>query len=207
MIFCFGCVFFVPVFSFLRDKCYLCLRKTKPNILMMTESEVSRKLITDFYSQHVDELKAFVAKRLGYSSESEDLVQNIFLKLLESDKMISPVTLPCLVYTIARNMISDYWRHHTSVTEYEHYIKATSEIYRERKEAHSVYSAVELTEILERGIARLTDRQRHIYRMNVIDGMQVSEISECLQENYKSVENKLGAARKVVRQYVRRMWA
>ncbi|MDO4309676.1 MAG: sigma-70 family RNA polymerase sigma factor [Prevotella sp.] len=173
----------------------------------MTESEVLKKLITDFYSQHAGEVKAFVAKRLGYSSESEDLVQNIFLKLLESDKMISPVTLPCLVYTIARNMISDYWRHHSSVNEYEHYIKTTVGIYPERTEVRSVYSAVELNDILERGIARLTDRQRHIYRMNVIEGMQVSEISECLQENYKSVENRLGAARKVVRQYVRKMLA
>ena len=174
---------------------------------MMTESEVSKKLVTDFYSQHADEVKSFVAKRLGYSHESEDLVQNIFLTLLESDKMISPVTLPCLIYTMARNMISDYWRHHSSVSEYEHYIKTTYSIYTERAEIRSVYSSIELNDILERGIARLTDRQRHIYRMNVIDGMQVSEISERLQENYKSVENRLGAARKVVRQYVRKMLA
>ena len=37
--------------------------------------------------------------------------QNIFLRLLQMDKMISSVTLPCLVYTVARNLICDYWRH------------------------------------------------------------------------------------------------
>lgn len=172
----------------------------------MTEHEVSEKLLTDFYRQHIDEVKAFVSKRIDYSAESEDLVQNIFLKLLESDKMISPVTLPCLIYTMARNMISDYWRHRMSVNEYEHYIKNASDIY-SRVEERTVYSAVELNEVLERGIARLSDKQRHIYRMNVVYGMQVSEISEHLHENYKSVENRLGAARKVMRNYVRRMLA
>lgn len=172
----------------------------------MTDSEVSKKLITDFYCLHADEVKAYVSKRLDYSAESEDLVQNIFLRLLESDRMISSVTLPCLIYTIARNMISDYWRHRVSVAEYEHYIKR-SPLAAARVEECSVYSSVELNEVLERGIARLSDNQRHIYRMNVIYGMQVSEISEQLHENYKSVENRLGAARKVVRKYVRRMLA
>lgn len=172
----------------------------------MTESEVSKKLITDFYSRHVKEIKAFVLKRMDYSVESEDIVHNIFLKLLESDRMISSVTLPCLVYTMARNMISDYWRHRASVEEYEHYIKNVSVI-KNVVDERSVYSAVEVGEILERGIARLSDKQRHIYRMNVIDGMQVSEISECLNENYKSVENRLGVARKVMRKYMKRMLA
>lgn len=172
----------------------------------MTKSEVSKKLIADFYCQHLDEVNAFVAKRLDYSVESEDLVQNIFLKLLESDKMISSVTLPCLIYTIARNMISDYWRHRMSVMEYEHYIRCKSYAC-ERVEECSVYSSMELNEIFERGIARLSEKQRHIYRMNVVYGMQVSEISEHLQENYKSIENRLGTARKVMRKYVRRMLA
>lgn len=172
----------------------------------MTEPEISKKLITDFYIQHIEEVKAFVLKRMDYSAESEDVVHNVFLKLLESDKIISAVTLPCLVYTMARNMIYDYWRHRMSVDEYEHYIRKVSGIY-DRVEDSSVYSAVEISEILERGMARLSDKQRGIYRMNVVCGMQVSEISECLNENYKSVENRLGAARKVMRKYMRRMLA
>lgn len=172
----------------------------------MMEREASKKLITDFYCRHLDEVKAFVSKRLGYSAESDDIVQNIFLRLLESDKMISPVTLPCLIYTIARNMTYDFWRHHASVEEYEHYIKKNSDT-NGHVEERSLYSSIELNEILEHGIARLSDKQRHIYRMNVVDGMQVSEISELLHENYKSVEYRLGAARKVMRKYVRKMLA
>lgn len=172
----------------------------------MAESDASRKLITEFYSQHLEEVRAYVAKCMDYSADSEDVVQNIFLRLLEPGKVISAITLPCLVYTIARNMVSDYWRHRVSVGEYEHYVK-TAAPYGDTVEASSVYSTFEFNEVLERGMARLADSQRRVYRLNVIGGMKVSEISEYLNENYKSVENRLGAARKLMRGYMRRMMA
>lgn len=71
----------------------------------------------------------------------------------------------------------------------------------------TVYSVLEVEEILERGMANLTEKQRIVYRMNLIEGKKVSEISEQLCENYKSVENRLGAARKEVRRYMKRMLA
>jgi RNA polymerase sigma-70 factor (ECF subfamily) len=91
------------------------------------------------------------------------------------------------------------------VEEYEHYLRSTE--HNSSIDAASVYSAVEITEILERGIARLNDRQRTIYRMNIFEGKKVAEISATLNINYKSVENRLGSARSEIRQYMRRMLA
>ena len=70
-----------------------------------------------------------------------------------------------------------------------------------------VYSVVEITELMERGIARLSEMQRKVYRLNVCDGMKVGEICRELRLNYKCVENRLGAARKEVRCYMKRMLA
>ena len=76
------------------------------------EQDVASKkcIIADYYTNHYDELKKFVISRLQVVDEAEDIVQDIFVRLLQSDQMISPVTLPCLVYTMARNKIVDYWR-------------------------------------------------------------------------------------------------
>ena len=60
--------------------------------------------LTNYYVTHRDELLAYVSSRLGNSVEAEDLVQNVFLRLLTSDKMITEITLPALVYTIARSL-------------------------------------------------------------------------------------------------------
>jgi RNA polymerase sigma-70 factor (ECF subfamily) len=171
---------------------------------METQSK-KYSIIADYYSQHYEEVLGFVSKRMMYAEGAEDIVQNVFVRLLRTDKMITPITLPCLVYTTARNLLIDYWRHHQSVEEYEHFI--VQQGVSDDLDVASVYSAVEITEILERGIARLTDHQRTIYRMNIYEGKKVSEISETLHLTYKSVESRLGIARKEIRQYMKRMLA
>ena len=158
-------------------------------------------LIETYYTSHRDELLAFVSNRLGGSEESEDIVQNVFLRLLTSDKMITAITLPALVYTMTRNLITDYYRRRHHHEEFEHFLKGSSE---ETESMESVFSASELTELLERGLARIPENCREIYRMHIYGGMKVSEISLTLGEGYKSVENRLGTARKAVRQYLRK---
>lgn len=158
---------------------------------------MNHALITEYYISHRDELLAFVSSRLRGNDFAEDIVQNVFLKLLTTDKMISEVTLPSLVYTVARNLITDYYRRHTNYEEYEHYIKSQG-----LSSQESVFSVREITERLERGLARLPENCREIYRMHIYGGMKVSEISQELGEGYKSVEHRLGFARKAMRQYL-----
>ena len=158
-------------------------------------------LIETYYTDHRDELLAFVSSRLGGSEESEDIVQNVFLRLLTTDKMITEITLPALVYTITRNLITDYYRRRHTYEAFEHFIKGSSE---EDDSMESVFSARELTELLERGLVRVPENCREIYRLHINGGMKVSEISQTLGEGYKSVEHRLGTARKAVRQYLRK---
>ena len=156
--------------------------------------------LTNYYITHRDELLVYASSRLGNSVEAEDLVQNVFLRLLTSDRMITEVTLPALVYTIARNLITDFYRRRTHFDDYEHYLKNTDSI---DDSAGSVLSIRDITEQLERGLTRVPENCREIYRLHIYGGMKVAEISERLGEGYKSVEHRLGAARKAVRQQVR----
>lgn len=156
-------------------------------------------LIETYYRDHRDELLAFVSSRLGGAVEAEDIVQNVFLRLLTTDKMITEITLPALTYTIARNLISDYYRRRNTYEEFEHFIKRSSDDY---SSMESVISAKELTELLERGLARIPENFREIYRMHIYGGMKVGEISQTLGEGYKSVEHRLGVARKALRSFL-----
>lgn len=162
---------------------------------------MNRALITNYYIAHRDELLAFVSSRLGNSNMSEDIVQSIFLRLLTTDKMISEVTLPALVYTMARNMIIDYYRRHSNREDYEHYIKGVCS---ETVSAESVCSVHEIMERMECGLARLPENCREVYRLHIYGGMKVGEISRQLGQGYKSVEHRLGTARKAMRQYLRK---
>lgn len=169
------------------------------------------ELISTYYSQHRDELLAFVSSRLGcfhasrlswsdVRAEAEDLVQDVFLRLLATDKMLTEQTLPALVYTVCRHLVCDYCRRHSHHDEYEHYIRSTST---NESSMESVFFAADVVAGMERGLARIPENSREIYRMHILGGMRVSEISAQLGENYKSVENRLGQARRQVRSYLR----
>ena len=141
--------------------------------------------LTNYYVTHRDELLAYVSSRLGNSVEAE---------------LITDITLPALVYTIARNQINDYYRRRTHYEAYEHYLKNTDSI---DDSVSSVLNIRDITEQLERGLARVPENCREIYRLHIYGGMKVAEISERLGEGYKSVEHRLGTARKMIRQHLR----
>lgn len=160
------------------------------------------EIVAIYYTEHRQELFAYVSKAVAYSPLSEDILQDIFLKLLLSDKMITPLTFPALVYSVARNLISDYWRHKAHVNNYNNVVRAMSlNCY---CDASSVYSAKSLVDTLEQGMSvLLNDNQQVVYRMNIIDGMKVSEISDALSKPYKTIESQLFYARKQMREYMK----
>ena len=159
----------------------------------------NNQLISNYYAAHRDELLSFIAVRITNAVEAEDLVQDIFLRLLRGHHLITPDTLPALIYTMARHAVSDYYRRRRIYEEYEHYIKrsdCTSEI-------ESLISARQLMERMERSLARLPQACCEIYRLHIYDGMKVSDIARELSLPYKQVEIRLGQARKAVRQQLR----
>lgn len=158
------------------------------------------QLISNYYSLHRAEWLAYASTRLGDRDEAEDLVQNTFLRILTSDMLVTEQTLPALVFTICRNLVTDYYRHRASCHEYEHYIQSS---YDKGMSMESVFYAADIVEAMERGMIRIPENCRNIYRMHILGGMRVSEISEQTGEKYKTVENRLGLARKQMRNYLR----
>ena len=101
-------------------------------------------------------------------------------------------------------LIIDYYRRKHKIEEYEHFLGATDWMGRYEVDGESVFSAQQTNEILERGIARLTEKRSKVYRLNLFEGMQVSEIAQSLNLGYKAAENRLTLARKEIRDYMKK---
>ena len=157
-------------------------------------------LISNYYTLHRDEIVGFIATRTMAPEAAQDMVQDLFLKLLDGRRLITPQTLHSLVYTMARHAIVDYYRRRRVYEEYEHYIHRSNEA---DDSLESVFSACQIMERMEYSLARLSEECRTIYRLHIYEGMKVSEISQQLALPYKQVENRLGQARKTVRQQLR----
>ena len=162
----------------------------------------NNQLISNYYSEHRDEIINFIAVRIMDATEAEDIVQDIFLRLLRGHHLMTPETIPALVYTMARHAVSDFYRRRRVYEEYEHYIQ-TSDFKPQTSDIESIYSAQQIVERMERSLARLPKACCEIYRLHIYDGMKVSAIAKELSLPYKQVENRLGQARKAVRQQLR----
>ena len=167
--------------------------------------QVNNQLLSNYYSMHRDELVSFIAVRTVDAIEAEDIVQDIFLRLLRGQHLITPQTLPSLLHIMARHAVCDYYRRRHVHEEYEHYIQ-TSDFSCQTSDdsVESVFSAQQLMERMERSLARLPKACCEIYRLHIYDGMKVSDIAQELSLPYKQVENRLGQARKAVRQQLRK---
>ena len=165
----------------------------------------NNQLLSNYYSMHRDELVSFIAVRIVDAIEAEDIVQDIFLHLLRGQHLITPQTLPSLLHTMARHAVSDYYRRRHVIETFERFIQ-TSDIRHLTSDdsIESVFSAQQLIERMERSLARLPKACCEIYRLHIYDGMKVSDIAQELSLPYKQVENRLGQARKAVRQQLRK---
>ena len=160
----------------------------------------NRQIIEQYYRAHRGELIAFVSCRLHNAVEAEDVVQDTFLRLLTGQRPISEETVGSLVYTLCRRLLIDYYRHHAVRTDVEHELLHSS---RDTDSAESVLSLRDITEQLERGLARLPEPCREVYRLHVYSGLQAKDICRHTGENYKAVEYRLGQARNEIRNYLR----
>ena len=164
----------------------------------------NNQLISNYYSEHRDEIINFIAVRIMDATEAEDMVQDIFLRLLRGHHLMTTDTVPALVYTMARHAIADFHRHRHVHEAYEHHLKKSdvgsliSDI-----DVESIYCATQIMERMERSLARLPKACCEIYRLHIYDSLKVSEIARELSLPYKQVENRLGQARKAVRQQLR----
>ncbi len=158
---------------------------------------MNSQVIADYYHCHRDEIVDFITMRINDREEARDMVQNIFLRLLTGCQLTTEQTLPYLVNAMARHLVSDYYRHRHVYETYEHYIHHSGETV---VSIESVFSVQQIIERIEYSLARLPEECREVYHLHIYGGMKVSEISHELHVNYKKVENRLGQARKAVRQ-------
>jgi RNA polymerase sigma-70 factor (ECF subfamily) len=160
----------------------------------------NQQLIENFYCDHKDELIVFVTTRINDVCDAEDMVQELFLRLLSGQQIICEATLPALAYTMCRHMIVDWYRRHAFRDDMEHELKAVAP---KAGSAESVLSMREITEQLERGLARLPKECQDIYRLHIYGGLQAKDICQQTGQKYKTVEYRLGVARKEIRNFLR----
>ena len=159
----------------------------------------SRDLIEQYYCDHRNELLTFVSSRLcGDVATAEDIVQELFLRLLADDsRVIAEKTVACLVFTLARHLITDHYRRLFHRHAYEAYTSIS--IIDEQSIEPAIY-ANDMQQHIERHLKRMPQHTADVYLLHLFEGMRIGDIAKTLNQNYKAVEYRLGQARREIRQ-------
>ena len=138
-------------------------------------------IIEEAYKEYYPVIYRYVRCRIRCKYEVEDLVQDVFMRLLDYDNMLQKSTIQSFLFTIARNLVIDYLR-----------------CYYKKQEM----IAKDLLIIERLRLSAFPQQRRKIYSMSRFEEKTLCEISEELQLSKSTVENHLFIGRKVMRNYI-----
>ena len=158
-------------------------------------------IIEEAYKEYYPVIYRYVRCRIKCKYEVEDLVQDVFVHLLDYDKMLQKSTIRSFLFTITRNIVIDYLRCYYRKQEmvsyaYENVIESTCEPEKE-------IIAKDLLTIERMKLNTFPQQRKKVYSMSRFEEKNIYEISEELQLSMSTVENHLFTGRKIMRNYIR----
>ena len=155
------------------------------------------QMIANFYTVHHAELVNYATSRLGNREESEDLVQDVFIKMMSFEGIINEATIKSFAFTIAANKVKDHLRRRI----FRHKMEENAKYEMELQHSH-VERVVEYHDTLRMvndSMARLSPACAKVYRMSLIEDMTAGDIALEMNVSKRTVESQLFTSRKQVR--------
>ncbi len=161
----------------------------------------STRLVADAYTNYHHSVYLYIYYKIGCKEEAEDLAQDVFVRLMDYDRMLHTNTVKSFIFTIARNLLYDYLRHHykkQEVTSYLYEYSVTS-----TNETENQVIANDLAACEKRKMKMLPQQRRTIYAMSRFEDKSVQDISRKLNLSLRTVENHLRMGRRDMRNYMK----
>ena len=152
--------------------------------LLVRDNEAA---FSELYVRYKNKLYYFVFHLLKSKEETNDIVQEIFIRIWE------------FLYTMARNRILNYFRD-IDIDEKVKEILATQKA-KEEEAIDSQIIYTEYQEILRNAISRLPPQRQKIFNMSRIENMSHKEIAAQLGISVNTVQEHISEALKFIKTY------
>lgn len=168
---------------------------------MENQKQSSHQLIAEAYQTLHGKVYGYLLYKTGREEEARDLAQDVFLRLMEYESMLLPQTLRSLLFTITRNILTDYLRRYYKRQEVDAYIFDTTPT--STCHTESLVVARDLQQCEHRTLLQLSPQRRKVYALSRMGEYTTEEIIEVTGLSRRTVESHLYASRKVVRDYLK----
>ncbi len=147
------------------------------------------------FRAHAAGLCHFALRYVRDASVAEDLVHDVFCALWEGRAHFNPAGTPAAyLYRAVRNSALNWLKHQRVVSAWE--ARAQQQGGTLDESAAQQMEKGDLEKALEHALARLPQRQQHVYRLARQQELSYAEIAEVLGISAKTVENHMGRALK-----------
>ena len=165
-------------------------------------SEGDEKVYGDIYGLYYSQLCTFVHVRyIRDKDESEEIVQNLFLKLWEKRNNLPKIeSLKSYLFTAARNACLNYFEHEAVKRKYNNEVeyKLKKLEFAEPEDAGPEDKIKSATE----AINDLPEQTRRIFKLKYIEGLKYKEIAGQLDISEKTVQTLIYRGLKQLRRKV-----
>lgn len=160
-------------------------------------------MLVDFYRTHRARLVNFAVARLGNKEEAEDLVQDVFVKLVSYECVVNKATIQSFVFTIANNEVKNILRRRLFRHRMEEYVTYESEL--QHCAVERVVEYHDMLCIVQHCMDELSPTCAKVYRMSLFEDKCAGDIAKELNVSKRTIESQLFASRKQMRVLVKAM--
>lgn len=147
------------------------------------------------FRKYYGRLCGFANKFIGSSTESEEIVQEVFLNIWNrKEKLKLNEEIRSYLFKSVQNLCFNYIQHQKIVDKYYSAIEIA---YKNQTDDFNTYESVlynELQTKVDEAISTLPKACRRIFKMSRVEGLKYAEIAQKLNISVKTVETQMGRA-------------
>ena len=142
------------------------------------------------FEKYAPKIYHFSLSYIGNESDSEELVQDVFLKLWEKREILdSTKNIKAYIFKIAINAIYDFVRRKNITNAFNDFVKNSYD-----PQLNDTWDTVvfnDLKDSIDKLIARMPEQRRRVFHLSRIKGLSNDEIAQKLNISKRNVENQL----------------
>ena len=144
--------------------------------------------VTEIIGDYASRLKGFIRLRVNSMEDAEDVLQEVFYQLAETDRLMKPIDqIAAWLFTVARNRIVDFYRkkkteslpaYFSDNDDEDDVAELSSMLFDNGSTPETEYLRSMVWTELEKALSELPQNQREVFEMHELQGISFKEISD-----------------------------
>ncbi len=144
----------------------------------------------ELYAAYADKVRTYLRSRISSPEDVEDLQASVFVRIIRqfrSERRQEITSLNAWVFSICRNLLTDYYRHRNSMVDDTPLSEDMTDTLASGENLEADYLAREELRSLAQAMKRLEDEERDVIVFYYYDGLTRQQIAERMGITYGQV--------------------